>query len=186
MHAEEVLLVALMPRLLGDRAFIAAAIDGDGALGAKRHGGIAQHGGLRPESKGRDAAPKGDDGEEQKNPRMRFGIGEKCGAFAAAVAGPGAETLCSSTSGAERIRAHGRWRRPAHVRVVERLKDVTEAAWDACAGSNNPFVAYAFLEALEASRSATSRTGWLPQHLLIEDETGRLLGAAPMYLKSHS
>jgi hypothetical protein len=32
----------------------------------------------------------------------------------------------------------------------------------------------------------TARTGWLPQHLLLEDAGGRLLAAAPCYLKSHS
>ncbi|HZT52185.1 MAG TPA: GNAT family N-acetyltransferase [Stellaceae bacterium] len=72
------------------------------------------------------------------------------------------------------------------VRIVERLKEVSQSAWDACAGGDNPFVSYAFLEALEASGSATARTGWLPQHLLLEDQAGRLLGAVPMYLKSHS
>jgi len=72
------------------------------------------------------------------------------------------------------------------VRVVERLKDVAAEAWDACAGRDNPFLAYAFLEVLEASGSATAETGWLPQHLLLEDGTGRVLGAVPMYLKSHS
>ena len=72
------------------------------------------------------------------------------------------------------------------LRVVERLKDVPEDAWDACAGTENPFVCHAFLDALEQSGSATARTGWLPQHLLLEDQAGRLLGAVPMYLKSHS
>jgi uncharacterized protein len=72
------------------------------------------------------------------------------------------------------------------VRVVERLKDIPAAAWDACAGTDNPFLSHAFLEALEASGSATSKTGWLPQHLALEDGTGRLLGAVPLYLKSHS
>jgi len=75
---------------------------------------------------------------------------------------------------------------PARVRIVERLSDVPAAEWDACAGSDNPFVSHAFLEALEASGSATAETGWLPQHILVEDERGRLLGAAPLYLKSHS
>jgi predicted N-acyltransferase len=72
------------------------------------------------------------------------------------------------------------------VRMVERLADVPAAQWDACAGPDNPFLCHAFLEALEASGSATARTGWLPQHLLLEDEAGRLLGAVPLYLKSHS
>src|SRR5215469_15949177 len=72
------------------------------------------------------------------------------------------------------------------VRIVEELDAVPAADWDACAGAENPFVSHAFLQALEESGSATRETGWLPQHLLLEDEAGRLLGAVPMYLKSHS
>jgi predicted N-acyltransferase len=75
---------------------------------------------------------------------------------------------------------------PARIRVVDRLAEVPAAAWDACAGIDNPFLSHAFLEALEASGSATASTGWLPQHVLVEDEGGRLLAAAPLYLKSHS
>ncbi len=71
------------------------------------------------------------------------------------------------------------------VRIVDGLADVPSTEWDACAG-DNPFVSHAFLEALEASGSATRMTGWLPQHLLLEDEDGRLLGAVPLYLKGHS
>lgn len=50
----------------------------------------------------------------------------------------------------------------------------------------NPFVSHDFLSALERSGSATAKTGWLGQHLLAETEDGRLLGAVPCYLKSHS
>jgi len=71
------------------------------------------------------------------------------------------------------------------LRVVDKLADVPATAWDACAGAN-PFVSHAFLQALEESGSATDETGWLPQHLLIEDDCGQLIGAAPLYLKSHS
>ncbi|MGH7076019.1 MAG: GNAT family N-acetyltransferase [Stellaceae bacterium] len=59
-------------------------------------------------------------------------------------------------------------------------------AWDACAGGGDPFLSYAFLEALEASGSAIADTGWQPQHLALEDSTGRILGVAPLYLKNHS
>ncbi|HKX11018.1 MAG TPA: GNAT family N-acetyltransferase [Stellaceae bacterium] len=75
---------------------------------------------------------------------------------------------------------------PERVRVVEALAEVPAAGWDACAGPDNPFLSHAFLEAMEASGSATDRTGWLPQHVLVEDASGRLLAAAPLYLKSHS
>jgi len=57
---------------------------------------------------------------------------------------------------------------------------------DACAGPDNPFVSHAFLKRWRQAASATAETGWLPQHILVEDEGGHLVGAAPLYLKSHS
>ncbi|HEX6841637.1 MAG TPA: peptidogalycan biosysnthesis protein, partial [Stellaceae bacterium] len=72
------------------------------------------------------------------------------------------------------------------VKVVPRLADIPAAEWDACAGSDNPFLCHAFLEALEASGSATRESGWQPQHLALEDERGSVLGVVPLYLKSHS
>ena len=50
----------------------------------------------------------------------------------------------------------------------------------------NPFISHDFLSSLELSGSARPRTGWQPMHLLVEDEQGELLGAAPCYAKSHS
>ena len=75
---------------------------------------------------------------------------------------------------------------PAIIKATNGIENVDPAAWDACAGAENPFVCHAFLQALEASGSAQGESGWLPQHLLVEDEAGTLLGCAPMYLKSHS
>ncbi len=72
------------------------------------------------------------------------------------------------------------------IKVVDRLSKIRAADWDECAGPDNPFVSHAFLDALEASNSACAETGWLPQHLVLEDGNGNLLGAVPMYLKSHS
>jgi predicted N-acyltransferase len=71
------------------------------------------------------------------------------------------------------------------LRVINRLADVSPSLWDACA-DGNPFLTHAFLQALEESGSATDETGWLPQHLLLEDRNGMLIGAAPLYVKSHS
>src|SRR5258706_13632345 len=72
------------------------------------------------------------------------------------------------------------------LRIVERIGEIDAAVWDHCAGTENPFLSHAFLNALEVSGSATARTGWLPQHLIAEDGEGRVLGIVPMYLKSHS
>jgi predicted N-acyltransferase len=74
------------------------------------------------------------------------------------------------------------------IRVLPAISDVAAASWDACAGGvgANPFTRHAFLCALEASKSATARTGWQPQHLVVEAGDGTVIGAAPCYLKSHS
>ena len=72
------------------------------------------------------------------------------------------------------------------VRVAGSLAEVDAAGWDACAGTESPFVRHAFLSALEDSGSATAETGWAAQHLVIEDEAGGYLAVAPMYLKNHS
>ena len=41
------------------------------------------------------------------------------------------------------------------VQVHRDIAAIGAVAWDACAGAENPFLSYAFLEALEASGSAT-------------------------------
>ena len=63
---------------------------------------------------------------------------------------------------------------------------IAASEWDACAGTDNPFVSHAFLSAVEDSGSASARTGWLPQHAVLRDGAGRVVAAAPMYAKSHS
>lgn len=75
---------------------------------------------------------------------------------------------------------------PLTVKAVQSLADVPAAGWDACAGSDNPTVSHAFLSALEDSGSATAESGWLGQHLVIEDAAGDVIACAPLYLKSHS
>jgi len=67
-----------------------------------------------------------------------------------------------------------------------KIADVDAADWDACAGSDNPFVSHAFLSALEDSGSANSRTGWLPQHAVLRDGGGAVVAVVPIYAKSHS
>ncbi len=78
------------------------------------------------------------------------------------------------------------------IRVISSIKEVGKADWDQIsngqsgAASGNPFVSHDFLSALEDSGSASGQTGWLPQHLLLEENTGTLTGALPCYLKNHS
>jgi predicted N-acyltransferase len=80
---------------------------------------------------------------------------------------------------------------PVVVRIASRIADVPAKEWDDCARGasahlSNPFISHTFLKALEESGSATRKTGWLPQHLLLEDDKGGLAGCMPCYLKSHS
>jgi hypothetical protein len=75
---------------------------------------------------------------------------------------------------------------PVTVNLLGAIDEVSAAAWDACAGARNPFVSHAFLSALERSGSAVPEQGWQPRHLVVPDRNGGLLGAAPLYLKSHS
>ena len=70
--------------------------------------------------------------------------------------------------------------------VHNAIAEVAPEAWDACAGDINPTVSHVFLNALEESGSTNARTGWAPQHLTFAGKGGRLVGAVPMYLKSHS
>jgi len=72
------------------------------------------------------------------------------------------------------------------IRLVEAIERIPASAWDRCAGSENPFVSHAFLQALEASASVSVETGWLPRHLVLEDAAGQVLGVVPAYLKGHS
>ena len=75
------------------------------------------------------------------------------------------------------------------TRIITSLDEVSAKDWDGVANPDhakfNPFISYAFLSALEKSGSATSETGWGARHVLIE-ESGKIVAAAPCYLKSHS
>ena len=72
------------------------------------------------------------------------------------------------------------------LRSIDGIGKADPAAWDACAGTDNPFLLHGFLAAMEESGSASARSGWQPSHLLVENAAGELLAAAPLYVKSHS
>jgi uncharacterized protein len=75
---------------------------------------------------------------------------------------------------------------PITLRVHGAISEIPAEQWDACAGNTNPTVSHVFLKALEESGSVGTRAGWAPQHVSFSDRSGRLLGAVPLYLKSHS
>ncbi len=77
-------------------------------------------------------------------------------------------------------------RNKVSARVISAINEVSANQWDACAGSTNPFVRHAFLNALEESGSVSAETGWLPQHVIINGDDGSISACMPLYLKSHS
>jgi predicted N-acyltransferase len=67
-----------------------------------------------------------------------------------------------------------------------KIAEIGAAAWDECAGGDNPFVSYAFLSALEDSGSVGPRTGWHPRYAVLRDEAGAVAAVAPAYAKTNS
>ena len=74
--------------------------------------------------------------------------------------------------------------------VVGALADIARDDWDALANPPDapfdPFLSWDFLDALEASGSASAETGWTPAHLIARDRKGAPVGAMPLYVKAHS
>ena len=72
------------------------------------------------------------------------------------------------------------------ARIAPGVAAFDAAGWDACAGSDDPFLAHAFLSALEQSGSATARTGWQPAPIAIDGPDAAPAAVTPAYVKSHS
>lgn len=73
--------------------------------------------------------------------------------------------------------------------VTDTIADIDAAIWDRlanpAAAHANPFLAHAFLKALEDARCVGEGTGWHPRHIVLE-EAGVITGVMPAYLKTHS
>lgn len=70
--------------------------------------------------------------------------------------------------------------------VAQGVRSVARADWDACAGSENPFVSHAFLSILEESGSVSPRAGWQALPIIVDGADGKPAAIAPAYAKSHS
>jgi len=71
------------------------------------------------------------------------------------------------------------------ARFHDRISAIPAADWDALRPDDNPFVSHAFLHALERDGCVRPEWGWQAHHLGLY-ERGRLLAAAPLYLKGNS
>jgi predicted N-acyltransferase len=71
------------------------------------------------------------------------------------------------------------------ARFITSIDRIPAAQWNALALGGNPFVRHEFLLALERAECVGKASGWLPNHLLLEDGE-KLVAAMPLYRKSHS
>ncbi|MES2145476.1 MAG: GNAT family N-acetyltransferase [Pseudomonadota bacterium] len=77
----------------------------------------------------------------------------------------------------------------ADLTLVNGMAEVAAADWDGLAPGHgrplDPFTTHRFLNALDASGSTGKGTGWQTRPLLLR-ESGKVIGATPIYVKSHS
>ena len=75
---------------------------------------------------------------------------------------------------------------PFQLEILDSLSAVTAAEWNALVPEDaGPFLKYEFLSTLEECACVGGNTGWQIAHLALKQD-GRLIGAAPLYLKQHS
>jgi len=71
------------------------------------------------------------------------------------------------------------------LEFIQTIERESQDDWNSLWKNSYPFTRYEFLNALEKSGSTTEQSGWQPYHLIGKD-SGRLVFAMPMYLKTHS
>ncbi|MGK7883837.1 MAG: GNAT family N-acetyltransferase [Crocosphaera sp.] len=72
------------------------------------------------------------------------------------------------------------------VSWIQKISEIPKQVWDELATPlKTPFLEWEWLNNIETSKSATSRTGWQPCHLTIWRDK-QLIAAAPLYIKGHS
>ncbi len=72
------------------------------------------------------------------------------------------------------------------ARILGSISKIDASHWNALAGPEQPFLRHEFLLATEQSGCAVARTGWIPQHLIIESQDGVPVAALPLFRKTHS
>ncbi|MEE8340277.1 MAG: GNAT family N-acetyltransferase [Xanthomonadales bacterium] len=70
-------------------------------------------------------------------------------------------------------------------RIITDFSTIDERDWARLDHGDNPFLSYAFLNALEASTSISADSGWQPHHLGLY-QGDDLVAFAPTYIKFHS
>lgn len=78
------------------------------------------------------------------------------------------------------------------IRFTNTIYDITLDEWNSLLTTDNPFLRYEFLAALEDGECVNSpknsilNTGWMPHYAILEDANNTLLAIAPVFQKLHS
>ncbi len=73
-----------------------------------------------------------------------------------------------------------------HTEVQESILDIQADHWNSLIGNRYPFLSHEFLAAAEETGCVCPETGWTARHIVARNQDGRLLGALPLYEKTHS
>jgi predicted N-acyltransferase len=68
----------------------------------------------------------------------------------------------------------------------EAIAEIPAVDWNRLVDPDTPFLRHEFLVAMERHGCVGERLGWIPRHMALRDGQGRLLAAAPCYLKLNS
>lgn len=72
------------------------------------------------------------------------------------------------------------------IRFHEHIRDIPRQDWDRLSlGTETPLLEWEWLRCMEESGSISPEEGWIPHHIGVYDND-RLVGAAPLYVKTHS
>lgn len=71
------------------------------------------------------------------------------------------------------------------IKLLSSIEQITAQSWNQLWSTDYPFIQHAFLVALEESGCISATSGWVPCHVIAEQD-GNLLAAMPLYQKTHS
>ena len=70
--------------------------------------------------------------------------------------------------------------------VTDSIGEIDARDWNALVGELYPFLRHEFLLAAEKSGCVSPDAGWSPRHIALVDDRENLVGAMPLYEKTHS
>ena len=70
--------------------------------------------------------------------------------------------------------------------VTDGIEQIDARDWNTLVGDSYPFLRHEFLLAAEETGCVSADSGWSPRHIALVDEREKLLGAMPLYEKTHS